>query len=74
MFSTVKYLFGVGVVTFLCGHDTLARLAAKRKQYVTGAAKRKQYVTGFSQTQRVGTGGQLSILYSGYRWSAKPKQ
>ncbi|KAF0311923.1 Dolichyl-diphosphooligosaccharide--protein glycosyltransferase subunit 2 [Amphibalanus amphitrite] len=34
MFTTVKYLFGIGVVTFLCGHDTLARLAAKRKQKV----------------------------------------
>ncbi|XP_037081679.1 dolichyl-diphosphooligosaccharide--protein glycosyltransferase subunit 2-like [Pollicipes pollicipes] len=34
MFATVKYLFGLGVVTFLCGHDALARLAAQRKQKV----------------------------------------
>jgi len=31
MFATVKYLFGLGVVTFLCGHSTLAKLAANRK-------------------------------------------
>ncbi|KAG8265750.1 proteasome regulatory particle base subunit [Homalodisca vitripennis] len=32
MFQTLKYLMGLGVVTFLCGNQLLARIAANRKK------------------------------------------
>ena len=31
MFTTVKYLSGIGLVTFLCGNKLLASIAAKNK-------------------------------------------
>ena len=31
MFSTIKYLIMVGVVTFLCGNSMLVKIAEKRK-------------------------------------------
>ncbi|KAJ9584791.1 hypothetical protein L9F63_020879, partial [Diploptera punctata] len=32
MFQTIKYLLGIGVVTFLCGNKLLAKIASDRKQ------------------------------------------
>uniref|UniRef100_A0A1B6L611 Dolichyl-diphosphooligosaccharide--protein glycosyltransferase subunit 2 n=1 Tax=Graphocephala atropunctata TaxID=36148 RepID=A0A1B6L611_9HEMI len=32
MFQTLKYLIGLGVVTFLCGNQLLAKIAANRKK------------------------------------------
>lgn len=33
MFQTIKYLFGIGIVTFLCGNKLLAKIASERKQH-----------------------------------------
>jgi hypothetical protein len=33
MFQTIKYLLGIGVVTFLCGNKLLAKIASDRKQH-----------------------------------------
>ena len=35
MFTTFKYLLGVGVVTFLCGNSMLIKIAEKRKTAAT---------------------------------------
>jgi oligosaccharyltransferase complex subunit delta (ribophorin II) len=32
MFTTLKYLMGIGVVTFLCGNSVLAKVADDRKK------------------------------------------
>jgi len=32
MFQTLKYLMGIGAVTFLCGNKMLAKLAQNRRQ------------------------------------------
>jgi oligosaccharyltransferase complex subunit delta (ribophorin II) len=32
MFQTIKYLLGIGIVTFLCGNKLLAKIASDRKQ------------------------------------------
>lgn len=33
MFQTIKYLLGIGIVTFLCGNKLLAKIASDRKQH-----------------------------------------
>lgn len=33
MFQTIKYLLGIGVVTFLCGNKLLAKIASDRKRH-----------------------------------------
>ncbi|XP_075229650.1 oligosaccharide transferase delta subunit isoform X2 [Lycorma delicatula] len=33
MFQTLKYLFGLGVITFLCGNKLLAKIASNRKHH-----------------------------------------
>jgi hypothetical protein len=32
MFQTIKYLLGIGIVTFLCGNKLLAKIASDRRR------------------------------------------